>query len=373
MAVLLKDNHQVQLENGQVVIQVRIKVSNIFVKKEIDSEDAWVPVSLNNILQPFNLLDLHDNVAVLAAIGQVGSGIYEKVRLVLDQSDPSVPCIVLEGTTEPCIPLKVPSHKIDILLKPHILVPEGGTTSIVLDFAPGESIHIVQTDGRNEYILRPVIRAVTAEFPEGVRVHHELSGIITDCTPDTLTLSLRHAPIPVTIHYDSNTQLFSPEHRLLGNLTCAKLEENLEPNKKVEVKILAMNGMLYAVRVEIKAELPEIPEIEEFQVSGTLAIDGPLTVRTTQGVEYTVNFPQTVRVEGKLLQNQTVLAREIETTLVAEDFEVIGNMQPPESTLTLTDGVGNTYTIAFPPGRLIKVEGALTGTTITARESEVLP
>jgi hypothetical protein len=372
--VLVKDAFQVTLPGGQIIIEVNLKISKILMKKEMEPEDAWVEVPIKtDLLQPFNLLELN-NVAMLAAIGSVPSGEYEKVRMVLDQS--FAPCIVLQANPSVCEPLKVPSHKIDIQLKPHVLVPEGGTTSIVLDFVPDKSIHINDTGSSEKYILRPVIRAVTAELPEGIRAHNEITGVVTGCTENTLELSLPHRTVHVTIHYDGTTQFFSDEHAEdsdethtpLSSVACSDLS-----GKRVEVKVLALpDGSLHAVRVEIKGE---VAEIEEFQVTGTLAANSSLTLHTLTSGDYTVNFPEgTVRVEGRLTGDQSVLAREIETLSVAEDFEVMGFLDPPGSTLSLTDEAGVGYTIAFPP-RPIKVEGILDAetNTITAREIEVFP
>ncbi len=380
-AVLVKDA-PVTLPDGQIAIHVQITISQILLKKETESEDSWVNVPLNdNIVQPFDLLAL-DNVANLAAIGSVSAGEYEKVRLILDQSDPTVPCIILQGSTD-CVPLKVPSNKIDIQLIPHVLVPEGGTTSIVLDFALDNSIHINDTGSSEKYILRPIIRAVTTELPDGIRAHNEISGTVTNCTGDTtqggtLELSLRDDTVHVTIHYDHATQFFSDEDVDVHDeqstpLTSVSCDDLL--GKRVEVKVLATDGTLYAVRVEIKGEFPEeeFPENEEFQVSGTLAANSSLTLHTTT-TSYTVTFPEgTVKVEGRLTGDQTVLARQIETQSVTEDFEVIGTLDSG-ATLTLTNAAGTAYTINFPT-QPIKVEGTLdtTTNTITAREIEVLP
>jgi hypothetical protein len=189
---------------------------------------------------------------------------------------------------------------------------------------------------------------------------------------------LHRDSVHVTIHYDDTTQFFSDEDldvhdeqsTPLTNMTCNDLLD-----RRVEVKVLAMpDGTLHAVRVEIKGEFPEgeFPESEEFQVSGTLTPTS-LTLHTTTTV-YTVAFPEgAIRVEGRLTGEQTVLAREIETLSVAENFEIIGTLDSG-TTLTLTDAADTVYTIHFPV-RPIKVEGTLdTSTnTITAREIEVLP
>jgi hypothetical protein len=381
VAVLVKDT-PVTLDNGQVVTEVNITISKILMKKEMEPEDAWVEVKLNPLLvQPFNLLAL-DNVATVAALDELPTGEYEKVRLVLDEFSTASPCIVLKDTTD-CIALKVPSHKIDIVLKPHVLVTQGSTASIVLDFVP----HIVTTNGQNEYILQPLIRAVTAELPAGIRAHNEISGAVTNCTDNTFELSLRQGTVHVTIHYDDATQFFSDEHVNvededvddknvdindeqqvpLTSITCNDLL-----GKRVEVKVLALpDGTLYAVRVEIKGEFHEL---EEFQVSGTLPANSNLTLHTTTA-DYAVIFPEgTIKVEGMLSGNQTILARQIETQSVTEDFQVIGTLDS-DASLTLTDAQGTLYTIHFPT-QPIKVEGILdettTPNTITAREVEAL-
>lgn len=379
-AVLVKDAFQVSLD-GRIITEIQLKISGIFLKKEMEPEDAWVQVPLNpDLIQPFNLLDLN-NVAMVAAIGQVPSGEYEKVRMILDES--FTPCIVFQDTPDVCEPLKVPSHKIDILLKPHVLVPEGRTASILLDFVPDRSIHLNET-GSEKYILRPTVFAVTAaDIPDGVRVHHEISGTITGCTEDTLELTLRHEAIHVNIHYDQTTQFFSHEevedgedHVLLTGVACDDLM-----GKRVEVKVLALpDGVLHAVRVEIKGLPDEVHELEEFQVSGTLAADSMLLLKTPiTEKEYKVIFPEgSVRVEGRLIDGSSqIKVREIETSFVVEDeFEVIGLLQPQDTTLALNVNTETSYTLTFPP-RLIKVEGILdtstTPSTITAREVEVFP
>jgi hypothetical protein len=138
------------------------------------------------------------------------------------------------------------------------------------------------------------------------------------------------------------------------------------------VKVVALgDGTLHAMRIEIKMDLLDA---EEFHITGTLAANSRLTLHTS-AADYTVIFPEgMVRVEGKLTGELTVLAREIETgEITPDEFDVIGQLQPQDSSLSLTNSASAVYSIHFPP-RFIKVEGTLDPAThtITARELEVL-
>lgn len=105
-----------------------------------------------------NLLDYQDGAVVLIASEDVPAGGYAKLRMRIseaklvrdDDGDPTTDEIAEE--------IFIPSGKVDV---PAPFTIEGGeTVDLVLDFDAALSVQVNETQGQNQYILRPVINLV---------------------------------------------------------------------------------------------------------------------------------------------------------------------------------------------------------------------
>jgi len=130
--------------------------------KPIDNaEEIWVTISEINVQKSdegfftvwsgsidYDLLKLRSKEEEIVNV-TLDEGTYTQIRLVVTAGR-----ILIAGESEPYI-MTVPSSEVKI---PYVFnVMEDGATKIVLDFEAENSIHVVYTSQRKEYILRPVI------------------------------------------------------------------------------------------------------------------------------------------------------------------------------------------------------------------------
>jgi hypothetical protein len=112
------------------------------------------PISMPGDLT-LNLLDFQNGQVTLVGSQTVPSGRYTRVRLQVvsaelvrdDDGDPTTPDIVE--------PITVPSSKVDVPA-PFELTP-GENLAITIDFDAQASVQVNTTNGKNAYLLRPVI------------------------------------------------------------------------------------------------------------------------------------------------------------------------------------------------------------------------
>lgn len=112
-----------------------------------NSTEAWVTVS--NGSKQYDLLQLKQTgaVALLADIN-LPVGTYNQIRLTISKVD-----VTVSGATQEA---KLPSGTLKIVGR--IVVEEGKTASVVLDFKADKSLHIT---GNGKYILAPVVNLQT--------------------------------------------------------------------------------------------------------------------------------------------------------------------------------------------------------------------
>jgi uncharacterized protein DUF4382 len=105
-----------------------------------------------------NLLEFQNGHTTLLARKVVPDGSYDKIRIEIaraqivydDDMNPDTPDVTAE--------IKVPSDKVDLNVQFDVRQEED--MSITLDFDAQNSVQVNQTNGQNEFILRPVITVV---------------------------------------------------------------------------------------------------------------------------------------------------------------------------------------------------------------------
>ena len=112
------------------------------------------PISLPGDLM-LNLLDFRNGQVTLVGSQTVPAGSYDRLRLQVvsaelvrdDDGDPTTPDIV-EAVT-------VPSSKVDVPVPFELTA--GENLAITIDFDAQASVQVTTTNGKNAYLLRPVI------------------------------------------------------------------------------------------------------------------------------------------------------------------------------------------------------------------------
>jgi hypothetical protein len=124
--------------------------------------DGWIVLAEPN--EEFDLMDLRNGVTVFLGDAAVPEGDYRSFRLIIDTDQSSVTLkdgTVLTATSTPSI--KFPSagnSGIKIILTDDIVVEEGLTTDVLLDFDAEESFVLRgNTLMQNGLLFKPVIKA----------------------------------------------------------------------------------------------------------------------------------------------------------------------------------------------------------------------
>ena len=131
--------------------------------EEDDAEsDGWIVLAEPN--EEFDLMDLRNGVSVFLGDAVVEEGDYRSFRLIIDTDQSSVTLkdgTVLTATSTPSI--KFPSagtSGIKIMLTEAVVVEEGATIDVLLDFDAEESFVLRgNTIMQNGLLFKPVIKA----------------------------------------------------------------------------------------------------------------------------------------------------------------------------------------------------------------------
>jgi len=152
----------------------------------------WVSVFSGPPDKSVDLLTLQGKADLIALV-DLPAGAYDKARFKIE----SAWFIDSEGDRHDVI---VPSGKITIKFKRHLIVRANDETEVLFDFVPGKSIHLIET-GSDEYILRPVVRVrvLGEEVTEFVKIEGKIVSV--DCNESRLTLDPRHGE-PLTVHLE---------------------------------------------------------------------------------------------------------------------------------------------------------------------------
>jgi len=124
--------------------------------------DGWIVLATPNA--SFNLMDLQNGVSVSLGDAEVAAGSYRSIRLILDTNQSSVTLITgltLTGTSTPSILFPSAGQTgIKVHFDTPIVVDDGATTDVLLDFDAGESFVVRgNTILQNGLLFKPVIRA----------------------------------------------------------------------------------------------------------------------------------------------------------------------------------------------------------------------
>jgi hypothetical protein len=271
VGILLKDTHTVDVKDPSndtslTATQMWITIDKISL---ISEEDTFLSVYDSTALDPntgqpagpktYDLLSLH-STADLVTLASLPAGTYKKVRFELQTEGGSNYFCTGTGV-EPCASpfrydLTVPAGKVDVELKPALVVSDGSLTNVVFDFVPDKSIQIIATGGPDKkYLLRPEIHVgllgtgSLGDFHlDEIELEEFKGGVETtqcDLTPPTLTL--RHRWGQGLIEIDLSQALIPDAEGF--RLAC----EDLTTNLIVEVKgTLRSDGTLLAGMVKVQ-------------------------------------------------------------------------------------------------------------------------
>jgi len=133
----------------ETVDEMRVTISGVEISR---SEDSWLP--LIDSPQEVNLLKLQNNVFITLGVEEIEAGTYEQLRLILDTSEPENNAIVF--TDQEPQPFKVPSGgQTGIKIIGPVVVEEGKTTSVLLDFDAQSSVNELDN---GDLLLKPTIK-----------------------------------------------------------------------------------------------------------------------------------------------------------------------------------------------------------------------
>jgi hypothetical protein len=155
-----------------------IYVDSLEARAKDAEDDSSSRIVLSRTPASYDLMDLRNGVTATLAELDIPEGTYSQVRLYVDSAK-----VVLVDTTE--FPLKVPggsSGGLKIFIRPDIIVEQGVTSELLLDFDMSKSFtakgKIDGPKGITGFNLKPVIRGVN------LATAGRLRGTVTD-TSDT--------------------------------------------------------------------------------------------------------------------------------------------------------------------------------------------
>lgn len=421
VAVLLTDRFEEKItdSNGEVITsasEIWVTFSEMALKFE---KGDWIPVFSGPPDKSVDLLTLRGRADLISLV-DLPAGDYDKARFKIEAAW----FIDADGVRHHVI---VPSERITIKFKRHLVITADNTAEILFDFVPGKSIHLIET-GSEKYILRPVIRVrVVGEQEETDFIKVRGQVVSVNCEEDRLTLDPRHGdPVSVNLEDALIVERDGSFHKH-GKGSLAACRQLLEGQFVEVVGTSDEDGTIHASVVQFKEASPG-----RLEFTGTLVAvdcDQQIIRVTFSGGEINVTFrPETevtaddravpssevcdrlkgalqkrIGVEGKV-ENDQVIASEITLnptataplpTRVEGTVESVSAGADTVFGFTLQDSTGHLYTVTIddqteikdqngnpiaPIGLLnqrVRVEGKLeTGTTpptIQAKEVRLLP
>lgn len=190
-AILLTDRAEEKITDreGNVITSAReiwVTFSEMALKPV---SGPWVSVFTGPPDKSVDLLTLQGKADLIALV-DLPAGAYDKARFKIE----SAWFIDSEGSKHDVI---VPSGKVTIKFKRHLMIRADDETEVLFDFIPGKSIHLIET-GSGKFILRPVVRVrvLGEEVTEFVKIEGKIVSV--DCNENRLTLDSRHGE-PLTV------------------------------------------------------------------------------------------------------------------------------------------------------------------------------
>lgn len=335
-AIFLTDQYEEKItdEHGGLITtaqEVRVTFSEVSLKLK---QGGWIPVFSGPPNKSVDLLSLRGRAELVSLI-DLPPGDYDKARFKIEEAS----FVDSEGVRHDVI---VPSDRITLKFKRHLVITADNTAEILFDFVPGKSIHLIET-GSGKYILRPVIRVrVTGEQEETdfIKVRGRVLSI--DCSAGRLTIDpLNGDPITVNLEdalivQKDGSSDDGREHGGAGSIAAC---QQLQAGQFVEVIGTAEENGVHASVVQIKNEEPT----GRLEFTGTL-----LEVDCSR---------QTIRVTFS--EGEIEVAFRPETEMTADDQTV----PSPEVCDRLKEAVQ----------KRIEVEGRVENGQVIAAEITLLP
>jgi hypothetical protein len=130
------------------------------------SSDGWIVLATPN--KSFDLMDLRNGVTVFLGDAVVPAGNYQSIRLILNTDESKVTLkngTVLTGTSTPSIMWPSAGRTgIKVIFNTGIIVDEGETTDVLLDFdAENSFVMRGNTILQNGLLFKPVIKATVQD------------------------------------------------------------------------------------------------------------------------------------------------------------------------------------------------------------------
>jgi hypothetical protein len=116
---------------------------------EIQGDEGWVTLEVEQDENPFDLLALQDISATLAEDAVIPAGDYSIIRLLVSTASATLGEETFEVT--------VPSGVIKVLLQPKLHIEEGDDATVLIDLQP-EDIHAISNS--RTVNIRPVVKSV---------------------------------------------------------------------------------------------------------------------------------------------------------------------------------------------------------------------
>ncbi len=151
---------------------MRVTIKEVEISR---SDDSWqsLGIKTNEVdLLPVDLLELQNGGSITLSVKELAAGTYEQLRLILNVSEPEYNAIVFnDGIVQP---FKVPSsERTGIKIIGPIVIEEGNTTSVLLDFDAESSVVEL---GNGDLILKPTIKVLDTLVTEGILLFVEDFG-----------------------------------------------------------------------------------------------------------------------------------------------------------------------------------------------------
>lgn len=271
-AILLTDRAEEKITDreGNVITsaqEIGVTFSEMALKPV---KGPWVSVFNGPPDISVNLLALQGKADLIDVV-DLPVGAYDKARIKVENAW----FVDAEGVRHDVI---VPSGKITIKFKRHLIIRANDETEVLFDFIPGKSIHLIEAGNSGKFILRPVVRVrvLGEEVTEFVKIEGQIVSV--DCSENRLMLDPRHGE-PITVNLEDALIVLKDGSFFRGGdddddderkreaaqiASCQQLEEG----QFVEVVGSSdEEGMIHASLVLIKTEEPASHRLE---FTGTL-------------------------------------------------------------------------------------------------------
>lgn len=349
----------------------------------------WVSVFSGPPDISVNLLALQGKADLIDVV-DLPVGAYDKARIKVENAW----FVDAEGFRHDVI---VPSGKITIKFKRHLIIRANDETEVLFDFVPGKSIHLIEAGNSGKFILRPVVRVLVLgeEVTDFVKIEGQIVSV--DCSESQLILDPRHGE-PIAVNLEDALIVLKDgsffgegdddDERKREAAQIASCQQ-LEAGQFVEVVGSSdEQGMIHASLVLIKTEEPASHRLE---FTGTLLevdCDQKKIRVTFSGGEIDVTFlpeteiftadDQAVPVSGVCDRLEGAVQKQIEVEGKVENSQVIAAEITllPEAPVSMPTRVAGTVesvnvTGTEVTGFVLKTDGSQSYTITIDAQTEI--